>query len=92
MIRVSYQRLGELAVWVSQECQHAQANLLTLGPIHHDGTIIDCEDDDFLNPLGAESVLFLLVVGDLLCGSGGSECSLFRGYRLQDQKDGNNLA
>ena len=65
---------------------------MTLGPIHHDSTIIDCEDDDFLNPLGAESVLFLLVVRDLLCGSGGSECSLFRGYRLQDQKDGNNLA
>jgi hypothetical protein len=65
---------------------------LTLGPIHHDGTIIDCEDNDFLNPLGAESVLFLLVVGDLLCGSGGSECSLFRGERLQDERYVNNCA
>jgi hypothetical protein len=52
-----------------------QTNFLVLSPGLHNCRIIDTIDNDTFDPFFPECVLALQIVGDLLCGSGGSESS-----------------
>lgn len=56
---------GELTGGVTKEGDHAVFDALVFGPGSHDGTVIDAIDNDFVNPRGLESVLFLKVARDL---------------------------
>jgi len=67
--------LGELGGGVGDKCDHGSFDALIFAPSLHNSRIVHTVNDNLLDSGGLEFFLFLKVSRNLLCGSGGGECS-----------------